>query len=99
MRVSIAEMIRRPSSLAIVVVAAFLIGAVVGWIGIPKIWRDVNVFVIGNATQDGCSGSAGMTPIRFGRVEAPWDGSYAIPCDGWAWLSDTAAVRCQCPRR
>ena len=99
MRVSITEMIRRPVSLAIVVIATFLVGVVAGSIGIPTIWRDEVVFVIGNATEDGCRGSAGATPIRFGRTGGASGGPYIIHCNELVRISDTVSLRCVCPKQ
>ena len=99
MHVSISQMIRRPISLGIALAGAFLIGVFVGSIGIPLIWRDEFVFLIGNATEHGCHNYFGLTPIRFGRATQFSDGSYTIPCDEMARFSDTVSLRCECPRQ
>ncbi len=99
MRASIAEMIRRPVALGIALAIAFLIGVVVGAIGRPWMWRDVDIFVIGGTPEHGCRGFWGETPIRFGRVGGSSDGTYAIPCDELVLLSDYMGLRCECSPR
>lgn len=99
MRIPITELIRRPISLGIVLASVFLIGAIVGSLGIPVIWRDVSIYVVdGNATEDGCHGNFGITPIRFGRVGGALDGAYDIPCEKLAMFTDTVGLWCKCMR-